>query len=146
MARAAGDVGGDGGAGVLALIGQRAGIISAGSGAWGSRSHTLPSTVSRRPWTRTFVDIEIVEGGAGYTTKPVYPEAHLKTWKLKGWTDSGVENCEGSVLFGPHQVQVLKAQAAPRLFLASLRYQSPKGLPKDKIDEQAGPLLQRLKL
>jgi len=91
-------------------------------------------------------DIEIVEGGAGYTTKPVYPEAHLKTWKLKGWTDSGVENCEGSVLFGPHQVQVLKAQAAPRLFLASLRYQSPKGLPKDKIDEQAGPLLQRLKL
>lgn len=91
-------------------------------------------------------DIEVVEGGAGYTTKPVYPEAHLKTWKLKGWTDSGVENCEGSVLFGPHQVQVLKAQAAPALFLAGLRYQSPKGLPKDKIDAQADLLVRRLKL
>ncbi|WP_321477761.1 DUF2264 domain-containing protein [uncultured Paludibaculum sp.] len=90
--------------------------------------------------------IELVEGGSAYSTLPVYKEAHLKTWSLKGWKKSGREDATGSVLFAQHQVQTLTAPAEPKLFLASMRYQSPKALPKDKIDGEASQLLSRLRL
>lgn len=90
-------------------------------------------------------DIEVWEGGAAYTTT-AYPEAHLKTWSLKGWKESGSESSTGSVLFGACQVQTLKAPAAERMLLAALRYQSPKALPKDKVDGEANFLLARLRL
>ncbi len=90
--------------------------------------------------------IELVEGGSAFAQGPVYPDAHLKTWSLKGWVKSGSEEATGSVLFAKHQVQVLIAPAQPKLYLASLRYQSPKAMPKDKVDGEAAQLLARLRV
>lgn len=90
--------------------------------------------------------IELVEGGSAYSPGPVYKEAHLKTWSLKGWKKSGTEDATGSVLWAHHQVQVLTAPVEAKLFLASMRYQSPKALPKDKVDGEAAQLLSRLRL
>lgn len=90
--------------------------------------------------------IELVEGGSAYSPGPVYKEAHLKTWNLKGWQKGSTEDATGSVLWARHQVQVLTVPAGPKLFLVSMRYQSPKALPKDKVDGEAAQLASRLRL
>lgn len=91
--------------------------------------------------------LEIVEGGVPYVDRPVdlnvaamqpfYPEIHLKVWNLRGWKGARTEEHDGSVWYGKHKVQVAWAPLAPKMSLVSLRYTSPKAVPKDKVEEEA---------
>jgi hypothetical protein len=91
--------------------------------------------------------LEILEGGVPYTDRPVdlnlaamqafYPEVHLKVWNLRGWKGARTEEQDGSVWYGRHKVQVAWAPLAPKMSLATLRYTSPKAVPKDKVEEEA---------
>lgn len=91
--------------------------------------------------------LEIVEGGAPYVDRPVdlnlaamqqfYPEIHLKVWNLRGWKGARTEEHDGSVWYGRHKVQLAWAPLAPKMSLVSLRYTSPRAVPKDKVEEEA---------
>lgn len=91
--------------------------------------------------------LEILEGGAPYADRPVdlnleamqgyFPEIHLKVWNLRGWKGARTEEHDGSVWYGRHKVQVAWAPLAAKMSLASLRYTSPKAVPKDKVEEEA---------
>lgn len=91
--------------------------------------------------------LEIVEGGVPYVDRPAdlnlgamqpyFPEVHLKVWNLRGWKGARTEEAEGSVWYGPHKVQTAWAPLAPRMGLASLRYTSPKAVPKERVEEEA---------
>jgi hypothetical protein len=91
--------------------------------------------------------LEIVEGGVPYVDRPVdlnlaamqpfFPEIHLKVWNLRGWKGARTEEEEGSVWYGRHKVQMVWAPLAPKMNLVSLRYTSPKAVPKDKVEEEA---------
>lgn len=91
--------------------------------------------------------LEILEGGVPYTDRPAdlnlaamqpfYPEVHLKVWNLRGWKGARTEEQDGSVWYGRHKVQVAWAPLAPKMSLATLRYTSPKAVPKDKVEEEA---------
>ena len=91
-------------------------------------------------------EIDVVEGGAAFSPTSAYKDAHLKTWSLKGWQSNKTEDADGSVMWGKCQIQVLIAPAAKQMYLVSMRYQSPKGFTKDKIDGEATSLLKRLNL
>ncbi|MBI5282204.1 MAG: DUF2264 domain-containing protein [Candidatus Solibacter usitatus] len=90
--------------------------------------------------------LEVVEGGAPYSPAAATKDTHLKTWNLRGWKESRTEDATGSVFYASHKVQTLVAPLEQKLALASLRYQSPKAMPKDKVDEQAKTLLARLRI
>lgn len=100
-------------------------------------------------------NIEIVEGGMPYSPTPasinpaalapVYKEVHLKVWNLRGWKASRTEDASGSVLYGEHKLHVLSAPLAPSMNLASIRYSSPKAMPKEKVDAEAQALASRLR-
>jgi hypothetical protein len=91
--------------------------------------------------------LEITEGGVPYVDRPVdlnlaamqpfFPEIHLKVWNLRGWKGARTEEEEGSVWYGRHKVQMVWAPLAPKMSLVSLRYTSPKAVPKDKVEEEA---------
>ncbi len=91
--------------------------------------------------------LEIIEGGAPYVDRPVdlnaaamqpfFPEIHLKVWNLRGWKGARTEEQDGSVWYGRHKVQVAWAPLAAKMSLVSLRYTSPKAVPKDKVEEEA---------
>ena len=101
-------------------------------------------------------NLELVEGGAPYSLTPasinpavlapVYKDMHFKVWNLRGWKASKTEDAAGSVFYGAHKVQTLSVPLAARLNLASLRYQSPKAMPKEKVDEQAQALASGLRI
>lgn len=91
--------------------------------------------------------LEILEGGVPYVDRPAdlnpaamqpfFPEVHLKVWNLRGWKGARTDEGDGSVWYGRHKVQVLWAPLAAKMTLASLRYTSPKAVPKDKVEEEA---------
>lgn len=91
--------------------------------------------------------LEILEGGVPYTDRPAglnlgamqefFPVVHLKVWNLRGWKGARTEEHDGSVWYGSHKVQVVWAPLAPKMSLASLRYTSPKAMPKEKVEEEA---------
>jgi len=91
--------------------------------------------------------LEILEGGAPYVDRPAdlnlaamqpfFPEVHLKVWNLRGWKGARTEEQDGSVWYGKNKVQLAWAPLAPKMSLATLRYGSPKAVPKDKVEEEA---------
>jgi len=91
--------------------------------------------------------LEILEGGAPYVDRPAdlnlaamqpfFPEVHLKVWNLRGWKGARTEEQDGSVWYGKNKVQLAWAPLAPKMTLATLRYSSPKAVPKDKVEEEA---------
>jgi len=82
-------------------------------------------------------EVEVIEGGAAYSETAVYPDAQIKSWALRGWKSNKTEDGAGSVFWAKTKIQMLAAPLEPTLLLASYRYQSPKALPKEKIDEEA---------
>jgi hypothetical protein len=100
-------------------------------------------------------NLELVEGGAPYSPTPValnpqamapfYKEVHLKTWNLRGWKSSRTEDRKGSVFYGDHKLHVLSAPLAPLMNVASIRYASPKAMPKEKVDAEAQALASTLR-
>lgn len=118
-------------------------------GEFESRQHLVQ--VSGGP----FDNLELVEGGMPYSPTPVsinpaamapvYKELHLKTYNLRGWKASRTEDHAGSVFYGAHKLQVLSAPLEPSMNLASIRYSSPKAMPKEKVDLDAQSLAARLR-
>jgi hypothetical protein len=76
---------------------------------------------------------------------PIYKEVHLKVWNLRGWKASRTEEHAGSVFYGDHKLQVLTAPLGPSMSLASIRYSSPKAMPKEKVDLDAQALASGLR-
>jgi hypothetical protein len=91
-------------------------------------------------------NLELVEGGVGYSPTPVYPEAHIKTWLLRGWKKTRTEDATGSVFYGACKIQTVTAPLEPKMRLVSVRYQSPKGVPKDTLDPLAQSFMASLRV
>jgi hypothetical protein len=114
-----------------------------------SRQHLV--TVTGGP----LESLEIVEGGSPYSATPIsinpqalqphWPEIHLKVYNVRGWRSSRAEDATGSVFYNAHKVQVVTAPLERSMNLGAIRYQSPKALPKDKVDDEARMLISRLR-
>jgi hypothetical protein len=90
--------------------------------------------------------IELCDGGVAYSPTRVYPEANIRTWGIKGWKSNITESALGSVFYDACNIQVLRTPAQAQMYLTSLRYQSPKAFPQEKIDAEAKAMVRRLAL
>jgi hypothetical protein len=89
--------------------------------------------------------LELVEGGSAFSPSAVYPEARIKTWMLRGWKKTVTEDATGSVTYGACKIQTLSAPLEAKMRLAAVRYQSPKGVPKDTLDPLAQSFIATLR-